>query len=233
MTPAVRRVGAESASEVLAVIEEAFSTRPVLDPPASALSEDLESVRAALKAHGGLLATVGDTPVGCLLFAPAAEVMELRRVGVVPTAQGSGVAGALVEAALHACLGYESLTLLARVELPETIDFWLRHGFVEERRWEHNVRLRRDLATTFAVPDAAAMQDLGVRLGQAVKAGDLVVLSGELGAGKTTLTQGLAQGLQVRGPITSPTFVIARVHPSLVGGPNLVHVDAYRLGDHA
>ena len=61
-------------------------------------------------------------------------------------------------------------------------------------------------------------------------AGDLVVLTGGLGAGKTTLTQGIGEGLGVRGPITSPTFVIARVHPSLVGGPDLVHVDAYRLG---
>jgi len=57
-----------------------------------------------------------------------------------------------------------------------------------------------------------------------------VVLTGDLGAGKTTLTQGLGEGLGVRGPITSPTFVIARVHPSVVGGAPLVHVDAYRLG---
>jgi tRNA threonylcarbamoyladenosine biosynthesis protein TsaE len=70
----------------------------------------------------------------------------------------------------------------------------------------------------------------GVRLGAQLKAGDLLVLSGGLGAGKTSLTQGIAQGLGVRGPITSPTYVIARVHPSLVGGPDLVHVDAYRLG---
>lgn len=70
----------------------------------------------------------------------------------------------------------------------------------------------------------------GTRLGRLLRAGDLVVLSGDLGAGKTTLTQGIAEGLGVRGPITSPTFVIARVHPSLVGGPALVHVDAYRLG---
>lgn len=69
----------------------------------------------------------------------------------------------------------------------------------------------------------------GARLGRALRAGDVVVLAGGLGAGKTTLTQGIAQGLGVRGPITSPTFVIARVHPSLVGGPRLVHVDAYRL----
>ena len=70
----------------------------------------------------------------------------------------------------------------------------------------------------------------GARLGAQLKAGDLLVLSGGLGAGKTALTQGIAAGLGVRGPITSPTYVIARVHPSLVGGPDLVHVDAYRLG---
>jgi len=73
-------------------------------------------------------------------------------------------------------------------------------------------------------------QDFGRRLGALLRGGDVLVLTGDLGAGKTTLTQGLAEGLGVRGPITSPTFVIARVHPSLVGGPLLVHVDAYRLG---
>jgi len=70
----------------------------------------------------------------------------------------------------------------------------------------------------------------GEALAHELRAGDLVILTGGLGAGKTTLTQGLAEGLGVRGPITSPTFVIARVHPSLVGGAALVHVDAYRLG---
>ena len=78
--------------------------------------------------------------------------------------------------------------------------------------------------------DADATRALGVALAGALRAGDLLVLTGDLGAGKTTLTQGLGEGLGVRGPITSPTFVIARVHPSLVGGPALVHVDAYRLG---
>jgi tRNA threonylcarbamoyladenosine biosynthesis protein TsaE len=76
-------------------------------------------------------------------------------------------------------------------------------------------------------------QAWGARLGTLLRAGDLLVLSGDLGAGKTTLTQGIADGLGVRGPITSPTFVIARVHPSMVGGPDLVHVDAYRLGGFA
>ena len=83
------------------------------------------------------------------------------------------------------------------------------------------------------VPTAADMRDLGERLAGLLRAGDLVVLSGSLGAGKTTLTQGIGAGLGVRGPVTSPTFVIARQHPSLRGGPALVHADAYRLGSRA
>jgi tRNA threonylcarbamoyladenosine biosynthesis protein TsaE len=81
--------------------------------------------------------------------------------------------------------------------------------------------------------DAAATRAAGQRFAERLGPGDLVILSGELGAGKTTFTQGLAEGLGVRGPITSPTFVLARVHPSLTGGPALVHVDAYRLGSLA
>lgn len=70
-------------------------------------------------------------------------------------------------------------------------------------------------------------------LATVLRAGDLLVLDGPLGAGKTTFTQGLGEGLGVRGPVASPTFVIARVHPSLTGGTALVHVDAYRLGGSA
>ena len=83
---------------------------------------------------------------------------------------------------------------------------------------------------TVDVPTPEDMQSLGRRLAALLRPGDLVVLSGDLGAGKTTLTQGIGAGLQVRGPVTSPTFVIARVHPSMAQGPALVHVDAYRLG---
>jgi len=80
------------------------------------------------------------------------------------------------------------------------------------------------------LPTVGDTHTWGARLGALLRAGDLVVLTGGLGAGKTTLTQGIAEGLGVRGPITSPTYVIARVHPSLADGPDLVHVDAYRLG---
>jgi tRNA threonylcarbamoyladenosine biosynthesis protein TsaE len=98
------------------------------------------------------------------------------------------------------------------------------------------------------VATAADMRALGRRLAAVLGAGDLVILSGPLGAGKTTLTQGIGDGLGVRGPVTSPTFVIARVHPPLAAAtaprvaplpgegvslghrPALVHADAYRLG---
>ena len=84
---------------------------------------------------------------------------------------------------------------------------------------------------TLTVRAATADQTraLATRLAGLLRAGDLLVLSGDLGAGKTTFTQGLGAAMRVRGDVTSPTFVISRVHPSLVGGPALVHVDAYRL----
>jgi tRNA threonylcarbamoyladenosine biosynthesis protein TsaE len=85
----------------------------------------------------------------------------------------------------------------------------------------------------FDVPTAQQMRALGARLAALLRAGDLVVLTGPLGAGKTTLAQGIGAGMSVRGPVTSPTFVIARVHPALRGGPALVHADAYRLGSRA
>jgi tRNA threonylcarbamoyladenosine biosynthesis protein TsaE len=88
----------------------------------------------------------------------------------------------------------------------------------------------KNAAARITVKSPEQMKDLGRRLATLLAPGDLVLLSGELGAGKTTLTRGLGEGLGVRGAVTSPTFVIARVHPSLSGGPALVHVDAYRLG---
>ncbi|MHC5259705.1 tRNA (adenosine(37)-N6)-threonylcarbamoyltransferase complex ATPase subunit type 1 TsaE [Streptomyces sp. UC4497] len=84
------------------------------------------------------------------------------------------------------------------------------------------------VSVTVNSPDE--MRELGLALAKQLRPGDLVMLTGELGAGKTTLTRGLGAGMGVRGAVTSPTFVIARVHPPLGDGPALVHVDAYRLG---
>ncbi len=89
--------------------------------------------------------------------------------------------------------------------------------------------LRSDGGWRATAHDAEQMRALGRQLARVLRPGDVVVLDGPLGAGKTTLTQGIGAALAVRGAVTSPTFVIARRHP----GPNaaLVHVDAYRLGD--
>lgn len=77
------------------------------------------------------------------------------------------------------------------------------------------------------------MAQLGERIANQLRAGDLVALDGELGAGKTTLTRGIGAALGVRGAVTSPTFVLARTHPRQGGRAPLVHVDAYRLGSAA
>lgn len=82
----------------------------------------------------------------------------------------------------------------------------------------------------YRVHDGNAMRALGEALARVFRAGDLVILSGGLGAGKTTLVQGIGAGLGVRGQVASPTFIISRVHEPTMVGPSLVHVDAYRLG---
>lgn len=235
MSLTVRRVGPEAAATVHGVIRDAFATRPALDPPADALAETVESIAAALERGGGLLADVDGEPAGTLLFDPdpsdpAGASLFLRRFGVLPQHRHHGVAHQLVTAAALHGLGARELAVLAREELPATVGFWRDNGFVDTAHRPPYRELRRPLPPRLPVATADDMHALGRRIAEVATAGDLVLLTGELGAGKTTLTQGLAAGLEVRGGVTSPTFVIARVHPSLVGGPALVHVDAYRLG---
>lgn len=226
-------VDGRAAVQVLGVIEQAFGDRPELDPPAPALDETIMTLTKALDDHGGLLATFDGRPVGTLLFRPVAGLLGVRRVGVVRDVRHLGVAQQLVETAeLRArSLGYDGLVLEARAELPRTVRFWQRLGYAEVSRKGPRLRMVRMLPVAISLPEAEDTRAFGQRLGEMLEAGDVVVLSGDLGAGKTTLTQGLGDGLGVRGPVTSPTFVISRIHPSLVGGPALVHVDAYRVGD--
>ena len=231
LAPRVRRVGPEAAEDLYAVVRAAFAGRPPLDPPADALAETPDSLREALGRGGGLIATLGDEVVGGLVLDTSEPgTVFLRRVGVRPDAQRHGVAAALVDAALWAGAGAERIAVLAREELPATQAFWRHQGFVEVGASAPYVELARPSGVVHEVPDADTMRGLGEQLAGTLVAGDVVVLIGGLGAGKTSLTQGLGAGLEVRGDITSPTFVISRVHPSLVGGPALVHVDAYRLG---
>ena len=231
MSLEIRRVGPADARDLQAVVRPAFEARPLLVPPAAALSESEDELAKLLASFGGLIARFRGEDVGALVLDPVENTMYLRRFGVSPRAQGHGIARALIDAAVDASDGYDDLTVVAREELPNTIQFWERQGFREIRRSSPNVELRRPLRTfVYDVPDADAMRRLGKSLAAQLAAGDLIVLSGELGAGKTTFTQGIGTGLGVRGDVTSPTFVIAREHPSLVEGPALVHVDAYRLG---
>ena len=223
----------DRAQDVADVIHEAFAARPPLDPPAPALTETADTVAAQLAAGGGLLATVGDEAVGALLLQPEktphGDSLLLTRVSVRPAAQHLGVARTLAATAedTAARRGLRRVHLHARAELPETVDFWLRQGYREVSREGTQLTLAKELPVSVTVPTGPDMQALGRSLATMLRPGDLVLLTGDLGAGKTTLTQGLGEGLGVRGAVTSPTFVISRIHP---GPLPLVHVDAYRLG---
>ena len=223
------------------VIHAAFGARPPLDPPSTAIDETPESVRGTLRLGDGIYATVAQKPAGVILIladdgpVAAAESMgraSFQRVSVHPAFQRHGVASAMVRAAeeLAALRGHDEAELFARSEFPELIEFWQHRGYRVERQAAHGVYLIKRLPVVLAIEDADAMQRLGERLAGLLRSGDVIIATGELGAGKTTLTQGIGRGLQSEGPIISPTFVISRIHPSASGRPDLVHVDAYRIG---
>ena len=234
MTPwSVRPAGPDDAPTVHEITQAAFAGYGTLDPPSGALQETVETVAADLERYGGLLAyDADDHPVGALRFARFDGLFAVRRVAVVPALQGRGVGRLLLQRAEvdAAVVGERELRLGVRHQLVDNRGYWRRRGYepvADRGRW---MELRKLLPEVVTVPTARDMRSLGERLAASLRAGDVVLLTGELGAGKTTLTQGIGAGLGVREPVTSPTFVLARVHPSLVGGVPLVHVDAYRLG---
>lgn len=232
MSLTVRAARPEDAAAVVEVVHEAFTARPALDPPSTALEETVDSVREAIEEHGGLIAHLDGRPVGALLLHHEGSTLRLRRVSVLPRAQRAGVARALAEAADQEGTrrGATILRLEARAELPGTVRFWTRAGYTVVDVDGPHLTMAKALPLEIEVPTGEDMQRLGAAVAGHLKAGDVLVLTGDLGAGKTTFTQGLGRGLGVRGDVTSPTFVISRVHPSVSGGPALVHVDAYRLG---
>lgn len=140
---------------------------------------------------------------------------EYRGLGI-----GSALLGCLIE--LLAAGGVRELSVLPD---PAAASWWRGHGFDVDGEV-----LRRPLPVLVEAPTAESMRALGERLAPLLRGGDVIIATGDLGAGKTTLTQGIGAGLGVAGPVISPTFVLSRVHPSTVGGAALVHVDAYRLG---
>ena len=225
----LRRATVDDAEVVLAVTRQAFAEQQHLG------LEEPESVDDVREMLGSYPAWLYSGPDGCVIGAIRTRVHDgrwyIRRTAVLPDERGRGV-GALLAAAVEtelAARGVDELWAGVWNELQDNLAYWQRRGFAAVRdngRW---TALVKPLPVAVDVPTAAETRTLGERLASVLRAGDLVLLSGELGAGKTTLTQGVGEGLGVRGPVTSPTFVIARVHPSLTGGVPLVHVDAYRL----
>ena len=214
------------------VIHAAFGARPALDPPSTASAETTASVTGSLNRGAGIYAQVDGRPAGVILVLPGSNgAATFSRVSVHPDFQRHGIASAMVVAAesLAARQGYQRVELLAREELAELVTFWLHRGFHRDHDVPHGMILTKPLPVMIKVPTTAAMRDLGMRLARLLEPGDVIIASGDLGAGKTTLTQGIGQGLGTTGRVISPTFVLSRIHPSATGRPGLVHVDAYRL----
>jgi tRNA threonylcarbamoyladenosine biosynthesis protein TsaE len=223
---------ADDASGMVEVISAAFGARPPLDPPSTAMAETPASVARAIAAGGGIFATVDRQPAGALIITDRGNRMaSFQRVCVHPSFQRHGIASAMVNAAQEfaAELGFEEVEVFARDEFQQLIQFWQHRQFTERRTEPSGVVLGKKLPVLLEVPTADAMQRLGEQLALVLRRGDVVIASGDLGAGKTTLTQGIGRGLGTVGPIISPTFVISRVHDSVDERPGLVHVDAYRL----
>ncbi|MCC6497407.1 MAG: tRNA (adenosine(37)-N6)-threonylcarbamoyltransferase complex ATPase subunit type 1 TsaE [Propionibacteriaceae bacterium] len=217
------------------LILEAFGGRPAVDPPPPALFETPEKVAAALDGGFGVLALVDGEPAGAVIVSVDGPMAGIHRVSVRPGYQRQGIAAVMVDVALEVLTarGVCAVELVARAEFPKVVGWWQRRGFAEVERQGTSLTLARQLPVRKAAATAEDTVELGRRLAALVRAGDLIIASGDLGSGKTTFTQGLGAGLGVAGAIISPTFVLSRVHPSTVGGPALVHVDAYRLGSFA
>lgn len=239
-----RPATAADAADIRALTHEAFAAYADLQPSPSALRETVEDVAGELARHGGLVVRDADVTGDGLVLGRVVAVTRfsehdggfwLRRLAVHPDVRRAGLATQLVDAAeaVAAERGHDELRVGVRTPLVEVAAFWRRRGFRLTAERAYWVEMARPLPVVVEMPTAGDLHALGVRLAGSLRAGDLVVLSGDLGAGKTTLTRGIGAGLQVRGAVTSPTFVVARVHPSTVGGPPLVHVDAYRLGSLA
>jgi len=237
--PVVRDATPADAPVVHALTREVFGAYAALEPQPSALRETVDDVAGELAATGGLVVTEGgDGPVVAVArFAEHDGGFWLRRVGVREAARRRGVARAIAERADEVARrrGYREVRVGVRAPLPAVAGVWRRLGFADVAEHAYWVELARPAPLRLTVPTADDMSALGARLAGLLRAGDVVLLSGDLGAGKTTLTRGLGAALGVRGAVTSPTFVIARVHPpgASAGGLPLVHVDAYRLHDLA
>jgi tRNA threonylcarbamoyladenosine biosynthesis protein TsaE len=237
MSPEIRLRRAEvaDAAVVHAITQQAFAELAGANPPSAVLAESERDVVADLAASPGLVVELDGVPVAALRTAPEpyapTRLRRVRRVSVAPAGRGHALASVLLQGAAEdaAAAGFTALRAAVRTALRHNHAIYDRLGWavVEgDEDW-----LSYGLPLPRAVPDADAMRALGRELAEQLRPGDLIVLSGPLGAGKTVVAQGIGAGLGVAERITSPTFVLAREH---VGATlPLVHVDAYRLGSLA
>jgi len=227
----VERIRGEvDAGEISALTRAAFQGQQALTPPSGALSETTDQIRADVADEGGvLLRDDSGALVATCRVRRLGLAWVVRRCAVDPSYRGLGLGRRLVEAAQDwaAEEGAVRIHVGVRDALTDNRQFWERLGYAP--LMSHGgfwTELVHPLPMLLTSPDQT--QQLGARLAVELRAGDLLVLNGPLGAGKTALTQGIGAGLDVRGAVTSPTFVLARVHPGVLP---LVHVDAYRLRD--
>jgi tRNA threonylcarbamoyladenosine biosynthesis protein TsaE len=220
----------DDAQAVHDVTQQAYGTRQSVDPPSSALAETMQDVRSDLRAHGGYLAEDDGVVVASTRFRVDGDVCWLRRVGVVPEHLRRGIGTQLIAHA-HAFLAPRPLRELrvgVRLALADNRRFWESLGYAEAGTDELSFILNRTPPYAATVATAAEMRALGAGLAAVLEPGDVIVCIGELGAGKTTFAQGVGAGLGVAGPVTSPTFVMARAQQG--ARMPFVHADAYRLG---
>jgi tRNA threonylcarbamoyladenosine biosynthesis protein TsaE len=225
-----RVLGDVPVGEVQQLTVRAFAGQEVLTPPSGALSESAETVSADFAESGGLLLRDGSGRLlGACRVRRLGNAWVIRRCAVDPSYRRQGIGRQLLAEA-HAWAADEGAVRThvgVRDALTGSRAFWESNGYtVLATHGGFWTELARPLAVHLVGPEQT--HALGRRLAADLRAGDLVVLSGPLGAGKTALTQGIGAALGVRGAVTSPTFVIARLHP---GPLPLVHVDAYRLRD--
>lgn len=159
---------------------------------------------------------------------------EVRSVIVAPGNDHEPIALALLAGAeqLATDLGSAQLRVRGWASHPSTRSM-MRAALSQHGYHADGPDLVCTLPVRVVVPTTEAMHTLGEVLASELTGGDVIVASGELGAGKTTFTQGIGQGLHVSEPVISPTFVLVRRHDGVGGHPGLIHVDAYRLGSLA